>query len=491
MNLPNQTGKKLRFVIIGSGMAGILAAIKLQEKGRHDVVIYEKADRIGGTWRENNYPGLTCDVPAHAYTYSFAPNPEWSAYFATGSEIQSYFESVVKRFNLEPLIQFNQEVTSCIYDGRYWQLETRSGLRDRADVVISATGVLHHPKIADIPGLETFSGPKMHSARWNHAIPLQGKRVAVIGSGSTGVQLVSGMAGVAQQVTHIVRSPQWIMPVPNDPYTEEQRAAFRANPKLIDGIRYDQEYLSRVRRFTDAISDKDSEQIHEIEALVLQNLEQSIADPVLREKLRPQYRAACKRLIYSSNYYAMVQRPDVSVVVGHIERIEPNGVRMKDGTLCEADILALATGFHADRFMRPMKLRGRNGADIDIFWSRNPSAYLGVTMPGFPNYFIFNGPTGPVGNMSLIDIAERQWAYMASLLEPIENGRCHAVDLKIEVMNDYNQRRLAAAKRTIFASGCQSWYLDNDGVPASWPWNYEAFAEQTAAARLEEYDLID
>lgn len=479
--------KSLRIVVIGAGMAGILAATRLLEAGKHEFVVYEKADRVGGTWRENTYPGLTCDVPAHAYTYSFAPNPEWSSYLSPGAEIQRYFESVAEKYALDKFMQFGQEVTRCEWKNGRWELETAKGLKDTADVVIAATGVLHHPSTPDIPGLDTFAGACFHSAQWDHSVALDGKRVGIIGSGSTGVQIVSALAGRASKVIHIQRTPQWIMPTPNDPYTEEQKAAFRANPALIDEIRYNEAYTSAVRRFTEAIIDPDSSQMHEIEAIVQKNLEDSIKDPVLREKLRPNYRAACKRLIYSSDYYEKVQRPDVEVAIGGIKQIEPNGVRMADGSLQEVDVLVLATGFHADRFVRPMRLIGRDGADIDSRWSPSPSAYLGITVPGFPNFFMINGPTGPVGNFSLIDIAERQWGYIEHLLAALESGEARSVELKEDTLRAYDERRIAAARKTIFGSGCNSWYLDATGVPASWPWSYDAFAEQTAKPRDEDY----
>lgn len=491
MNSSKTPSKKLRIVVIGAGMAGVLAAIRLHQAGQHEVVVYEKADRIGGTWRENTYPGLTCDVPAHAYTYSFAPNPDWSSFFAPGAEIQRYFEDVTRTQNITSLIRFNQEVSSCIYRNHRWYLETAGGLKDEADVVIAATGVLHHFSMPNIPGLDTFNGPKIHSAAWDHSVELDGKRVGIIGSGSTGVQIVSALAGRASKVFHIQRTPQWIMPVPNEAYTDEQRAAFRKDPALIDQIRYSEEYLGNVHRFTEAILDQNSPEIREIEDIVRNNLEQSIKDPVLREKLRPNYRAACKRLIYSPDYYVKIQRPDVEAVVGQIDRIEPTGVRMQDGSLKEVDVLALATGFRADRFVRPMKVQGRDGADLDTFWAKNPTAYLGIAMPGFPNFFMLNGPTGPVGNFSLIDIAERQWAYVTGLIDNLACGHARALDLKPEVMSDYNVRRISAAKKTIFGSGCTSWYLDADGIPASWPWSYEAFAQQTSAPQLHEFEHVN
>ena len=490
MNTAKTSPQSLRIVVIGAGMAGILAAVRLRKAGKHQVVVYEKANRVGGTWRENTYPGLTCDVPAHAYTYSFAPNAEWSSYLSPGPEIQRYFESVAEQYALDKVIQFGQEVTRCeLKDGR-WQLETASGLKDSADVVIAATGVLHHPSTPDLPGLDSFAGPYFHSAQWDHSVALDGKRIGIIGCGSTGVQIVSALAGRASKLIHIQRTPQWIMPTPNTPYTEEQKAAFRANPALIDEIRYDEAYTTAVNRFTEAIIDQDSPQIHEIEAVCRRNLEDNVKDPVLREKLRPNYLAACKRLIYSSDYYEKVQRPDVEVAIGPIQQIEPQGVRMADGSLQEVDILVLATGFHADRFVRPMRCIGLNGADLDALWSPAPSAYLGITVPGFPNFFMLNGPTGPVGNFSLIDIAERQWNYIAHLLAEIESGKCRMVGLKEEAMQAYDVRRIAAARNTVFGSGCTSWYLDATGVPSSWPWSYDAFAEQTSKPKSEDYEYV-
>jgi cation diffusion facilitator CzcD-associated flavoprotein CzcO len=489
MDKPKSSSRQLRIAVIGAGMAGILAAIRLKEGGRHQVVVYEKAARIGGTWRENTYPGLNCDVPAHAYTYSFAPNAEWSSFLAPGAEIQKYFEGVVDRHGVRELIRFDSEIKSCVWTDGRWHIETVNGHKDQADVVIAATGVLHHINQPRIPGLETFAGKAFHTARWDHAVPLDGRRVGIIGNGSTGVQLVSALAGRAARVTHIQRTPQWIMPMPNEPYTDEQRAAFRADAKLIDEIRYGEWYMGLVRRFTDAVADPTTPAMAEIEAIVLDNLERSVADPVLKEKLRPSYRAACKRLIYSPDYYQKVQRDDVDVVVGGIERIEPAGVRMQDGTLIELDVLALATGFDASRYIRPAVVKGRDGADLDAAWGGSPSAYLGISVPEFPNFFMLNGPTGPVGNFSLIDIAERQWGYMTQLLAELESGRAREISVSASTLDGYDRRRIAAARTSVFGSGCQSWYLDATGVPASWPWNYDAFADATATARLDEYEI--
>ncbi len=478
-----------RVVVMGAGMAGLLCAIKLREAGYGNVVIYEKADRIGGTWRENTYPGLTCDVPSHAYTYSFAPNPDWSRHLPPGEEIFGYFADIVRKYELEPLIRFNQEVTQCRFENGRWHIETKAGLKDTADFVIAATGVLHHPSYPDIRGLEDFKGTMFHSARWDHSVPLDGRRIGVIGNGSTGVQIISALAGRAAKLSHFQRTAQWIMKVENPFFTEEQKAAFRADPELLHRMQNEETYVSNVKRFTDAITDMDSDAIKQIEMATLQNLEASVHDPVLKQKLMPTYRAACKRLIYSPDYYEKIQHPNAELVAEKIEHVEAGGVRTIDGRLHELDLLVLATGFKADHFMRPMNVVGRGGIALNDAWARRPSAYLAVSIPQFPNLFMVNGPTGPVGNFSLIDIAERQVGYILQLMDQVRSGHCNQISATPAAMADYDTRRIAAAKRTIFGSGCRSWYLDAEGVPATWPWSYDSFAEAMSKPRLDDYDL--
>jgi cation diffusion facilitator CzcD-associated flavoprotein CzcO len=490
MSESKAAGRALRFVIIGAGMAGILAAIKLREAGHDDVVIYEKADRIGGTWRDNSYPGLTCDVPSHSYTYSFAPNPEWTQYLPPGQEVFGYFAGVAERYGIGEMVRFNQEIVSCVFaDGR-WHLMTKGGVEDTADVVIAATGVLHHPSYPNIPGLDDFKGAIFHSSRWDHDVPLDGRRVGVIGNGSTGVQIVSALAGRASKLSQFQRTAQWVMKVENGFYTEAQKAAFRSDPELLRRMQCDETYMANVKRFTDAISDANSPEIAQVEAFVLANLEDSVHDPVLKEKLRPTYRAACKRLIYSPDYYEKIQHPDVALVTEAIERIEAGGIRTIDGRLHELDVLVLATGFRADQFMRPMNIVGRGGVKLNDYWAKRPCAYLAISMPEFPNLFMINGPTGPVGNFSLIDIAERQVAYIGQLIAELNQGRCREISVTQTAMDDYEVRRIAAAKGTIFGSGCKSWYLDAEGVPASWPWSYDAFAQAMATPDLSAYARV-
>ncbi|GAB3270341.1 flavin-containing monooxygenase [Parahaliea aestuarii] len=479
----------LRVVVLGAGMAGILAGIKLLERGYRDINIYEKADRVGGTWRENTYPGLTCDVPSHHYTYSFERNPDWTRHLPPGAEIQGYFERTTEKYGLNEVIRFNEEASSAEWrDGR-WHLGFHSGREDVADVLIAATGVLHKPRFPDIKGADSFEGHLFHSARWDHSVPLEGKRIGVIGNGSTGVQIISALAGKVAKLEHYQRTAQWIMPVENGYFSEEERAAFR-DPAVLEEVMDVKGYMEAVEQYTQAITDSDSPGSQHMAAACLQNLEESVTDPELRERLRPDHAPLCKRLIFSPDYYQAIQHPDSELVDSGIECIEPEGIRTRDGQLHELDIIVFATGFHPDCFMRPMAISGRNGASLDKLWQERPLAYLAVSMPDFPNLFMLNGPSGPVGNFSLIDIAENQWGYIEQLMERIRSGECPEIAPTMQAMQDYEAARVEAAKQTVwFKGGCNSWYLDKDGIPSSWPWNYQRFVQEMAAPKWEAFGL--
>ena len=482
--------RKLRVIVMGAGMAGVLCGIRLLQAGI-DCVIYEKADRVGGTWRENTYPGLTCDVPSHAYTYSFEPNPDWTHMLPPGAEIQEYFERTTRKYGVDRIIRFNQEVSACEYrDGR-WHMRTKSGLEDTGDIVIAATGVLHHLNLPQIEGLASFGGACFHTARWDHSVPLDGRRVGVVGNGSTGVQIVSALAGRVAKICHFQRTAQWIMPTENAPFSEEYRAALRNDPARLRELQINPtpDYTLNVERFNNALVDAKSSGIDEIEMYCRQNLEHGVQDPVLRERLRPNYRANCKRLVYSPDYYRAIQHPHSRLVTEGIERVEPAGVRTRDGTLHELDVLALATGFNAGMFMRPMSIVGRDGITLEQFWHDRPKAYMAIAMPDFPNFFMLNGPNAPVGNFSLIDIAEQQLHYIWAFIDKLRTGECREIEPTPEAMQRFEVERIAAARYTVFGAGCKSWYLDAEGVPATWPWTRTRFCEEMKAPKLEAYRL--
>jgi cation diffusion facilitator CzcD-associated flavoprotein CzcO len=484
----NSNGSDLRFIIIGAGMAGVLSAIKLQEAGFENFSIYEKNDRLGGTWQINEYPGLSCDVPSHLYSYSFAPNPDWSRRFSPGREIQSYFENVARRYGVDELIQYGMEITRCEFSSGRWKIETADGSTDEADFVIAATGVLHHPAYPDIKGLDNFEGALFHSARWDHEVSLAGKRVGIIGTGSTAIQMVTALVGEVSELSLFQRTAQWVMTQENPVYSEEEQAAFREHPETMSKLRAEIARLFTVT-FANAVVDAKSPQLAALHDMCVANLNDSVTDPELREKLRPDYRAGCKRLVLSQDFYDAIQRPNAKLVTEPIEAVEQSGIRTTDGKLHQLDVLVLATGFRIDRFMRPMNVVGRGGVALEEVWKDGPHAYMAISIPEFPNLFMLNGPNGPVGNFSLIDVAEMQFSYIMQLVEQVRSGACREVSVSHQAMEHFDAERKEAAKKTIWMSGCNSWYLDAHGVPAVWPWTFDRLQEELAAPRLDDYEL--
>ncbi len=460
--------------------------MKLAEAGETDVTVYEKADRPGGTWRENTYPGLACDVPSHLYSYSFALDPGWSHRYSPGPEIQSYFERIAAEHHLEERTRFGDEVTRCEYaDGR-WRLSTASGHHDEVDVVLAATGVLHHPNIPDLPGLDDFGGAAFHSSRWDHRVALDDARVGVIGTGSTAVQIVGAIVDQVRHLTLFQRTAQWIMPQENPAYTDEERSAFRDDPAQLRGLH--DELCQQFDVFANAVVNAESPEMQLVERLCRAHLEETVRDPTLRERLRPNYRAACKRLVVSPNFYEAIQRPNAELVTDPIERIDATGVRTRDGAHHDLDVLVLATGFQAHAFMRPMEVIGRDGHTLADEWRQRPTAYLSIGIPHFPNFFMLNGPNGPVGNFSLIEVAELQFGYIRQLVERLHAGECREISPTEEATAAFEAARTEAAKGTIWMTGCRSWYLDDRGVPAVWPFPFDRFRAEMRAPKLEAYD---
>lgn len=476
--------RDLRVAVIGAGMAGIASVIKLREAGIDDVTVFEKAHDVGGTWRENTYPGIACDVPSHLYSYSFAANADWTHTFSPGDEIQAYFQGVARDQGVYERTRFGEEVVSLDYDGGRWALATARGHRDEFDVVIAATGVLHHPNVPDLPGLGSFAGATFHSARWDHDVPVDGRRVGVIGTGSSAVQITGALVDRVAHLDLFQRTPQWIMPVDNTPYDEAQRRAFRDDPALMRRAR-DGLGQAFADHFANAVIAADSPAMAIIEEACRAHLD-TVADPVLREKLRPDYRAGCKRLVASGVFYDAIQRPNASLVTERIERIEAGGARTVDGELHALDVLVLATGFRSDRFLRPIQVRGRDGVCLDEVWAERPSAHVALAVPGFPNLFLLNGPNGPVGNFSLIDVAELQLDYTIQLLDLLRDG-AESVEPTVEAAEAFETARVEATKGTVWVTGCRSWYLDDRGIPAAWPWSIDHFREVMQAPDLTQY----
>lgn len=482
--------RKLRIAVIGGGASGIMAAIKLREIGQTDIQVFERAAEIGGTWRDNRYPGIACDVPSHLYRYSFAPNPDWTRVCASGSEILEYLRRVYDDFDIQRHMVFNAEVEAATYDKGTWTLETTVGIRGPFDVVITAMGILRHPTMPDIEGLDSFEGIGFHTAHWREDVDLAGKRVGIIGTGSTATQIISTIVARTGRLSVFQRTPQWIMPLPNTPIPEEEKERVRRDPVLMQK-RYDDLADDFNNKWAAAIVGQLPRVYAHIERTCQVNLEESVRDPVLREKLRPDYKVGCKRLIMSDSFYEAIQHPNADLMTESIMRIEPKGVRTADGRLHELDVLILATGYNAHATFEPMRITGRGGLTIEEAWKDASEAYLAVAIPGFPNFFMIGGPNSPIGNFSFLMTAERQCGYAIRMIQHMLVAGVKAVAPKPEATREFNEAIRKQMGSTIWSTGCRSWYMDKNGNIASWPWTFQHFEDMMGMPELEHYEQYD
>jgi cation diffusion facilitator CzcD-associated flavoprotein CzcO len=471
-----------RVVIVGAGIGGVLMGIKLRERGFRDFVILEKAQTLGGTWRDNRYPGLACDVPAHLYVYSFAPNPAWKRRYAKGPEIWRYFNKVARRYGVLPHIRFGQEAASAEFDGAAWRVRTKGGEVYEADIVVGAAGRLHHPKLPDIPGAESFAGLAFHSARWDDKARLDGRRLGVIGTGSTAVQLVSAVADEVAELKLFQRTPQWVLPVEDTPIPWWKRLAFRIWPASARA------YHKQLERETDVrvAAILDNGEARAARDQICFDALNAVRDPELKAKLTPNYAVGCKRMVISGTFYGAVQKPSVHVVTEGIDHIEPKGVVTADGKLHELDVLVYATGFDAHAYIRPMQVTGEDGVTLDEVWRDLPLTYRSVAIPHMPNFFLINGPYSPGGSASVCSIIETHVAYLMQLVERIVE-RDVLITAREDVAKAWLEDVREKASKSIWATGgCKSWYLDKTGVPA-----YDPVTLPQLRASLAEPDLAD
>ena len=483
-----RVARRLRIIIIGGGISGIGMGVKLLRSGFDDVTLYEKAASIGGTWRDNTYPGIACDVPSHLYRFTFHPNPSWSQMFAPGREIRAYLERVTGKFNLGRRIQFNKEIIKATYTDGRWQLETRDGERITCDVLISATGVLHVPKYPDIPGFDVFAGQAFHSARWDHSVELRGKRVGIIGNGSSSTQIVSTIVAQVAKLSVFQRTPQWVLPIPNEQYSVWRRLLWRVRPSLTAEL-YESLLQYSYAGFGVAVVG-DEEELKKLRAGCEAYLA-SVKDPELRRKLTPTYEVACKRLVFSTKIYDALQHPNCELVTAPIARAESAGIRTADGRLHECEVLILATGFQAHVFCRSIALRGERGLSLDEAWSKGAESFEAVGLAGFPNFFMVGGPFSTVGNLSFITCAELEADYIVKLLKTLVHENAKAIVPTTGAQQRFMTDVRASGRRTVWESGCDSWYLDEHGHVAIWTKTPEEFvAMMTTGPRADDYRLI-
>ncbi|MEV0334906.1 NAD(P)/FAD-dependent oxidoreductase [Nocardia sp. NPDC050717] len=471
-------------IIIGAGVAGIAAAVTFKKAGFEDFVILEKGSDVGGVWFWNRYPGLTCDVPSQLYQFGFAPKPDWSRVWATGPEIQRYHAKVVDEFGLRAHLRLDSEVTDAVFEDDRWQVTVADGTRLSADFVIAATGVLHHPFTPDLPGLDSFEGTVVHTARWDDALVTAGRRVAVIGSGSTGVQVVSALQPEAARLLQFTRTPQWVLWAPMGLRRSALVAkALAASPALHDRVYAAALWASGILA---DVALRPTWRRRAVQELARWSLRVQVRDKALRESLTPGYQPLCKRQVLSGSYYRAIQADNAGLVTDAITEITPAGIRTADGREHAVDVIVFATGFHPHNYMRPMNLRGRDGLTIDQAWAKGPRAYRMSAIPGFPNLFTVLGPNSPTGSISLQYSAELTARYITRWLRRFAAGEFDTVEVTEEATTRFTDAVTEAMGPTVWNTGCNSWYFTEQNTIDLWP-----FDRATMTALLTEPDDND
>ena len=469
--------------IVGSGFGGLGTAIQLAKAGFHDYLVFERASEVGGVWRDNTYPGCACDVESHLYSFSFARNPKWTRSFSPASEIKAYLQSCAERFGVVPKILFDHEITAATWseDARHWLLETGRGIFT-ADILVGAVGALSEASIPDLPGLPTFEGPAFHSAQWNHDVDLNGKKVAVIGTGASAIQFVPHVQKQAAKLSVFQRTAPWVVPRrdhaigPVD--SNLAQWLLRARIYALRELTALAFFEPRVARLTQKLAEK--------------HLEKRVKNPDLRRRLTPDYTMGCKRILLSDDYLPAMTQDNVDLVTDPIAEIRPNGVLTKDGVLHEAEVLIFGTGFQVQRFPFAEKVLGREGKTLAETWKNGMSAHLGTTVAGFPNLFLLQGPNTGLGHTSVITMIEAQIEHIVNAAKYMRSFSITSVEPTREAQASFVAEVDRKMKGTVWTSGgCQSWYLDRNGRNSTlWPGFTFTFMRRVKAFHPEEFVLV-
>ncbi|HZR34683.1 MAG TPA: NAD(P)/FAD-dependent oxidoreductase [Nevskia sp.] len=466
-----QPQQDVRIAIVGTGFAGLGMAVRLKQAGMEDFLILEKAGEVGGTWRDNHYPGCACDVQSHLYSFSFAPNPGWSRMFSPQPEIWSYLRKVADDHGLRPHIRFNSEVTAARWDEKagQWQVSLGNGETVNARVLISGMGGLSRPAYpVGVKGLDKFKGKTFHSQDWDHAYDLNGKRVAVIGTGASAIQFVPQIQKQVERLDLYQRTPPWILPKPDRDVSGFERKLFRLLPvtqKLFRGAIYAM-METRVLGFT-----VNPRIMNLVKRLAIRHIRHHIKDPELRTKVTPDYMVGCKRVLISNDYYPALAQPNVDVITSGIREVRADSVVDMAGVERKVDAIIFGTGFQATDPMPRGVLFGRDGQDIVDLWKDGPEAYKGTTVAGFPNLFMIVGPNTGLGHNSMVYMIESQVNYVMDALRQMDQRGLRSVDVRPEVQAAYNRRIQGQLSHAVWsAGGCKSWYLHPSGKNTSlWP----------------------
>ena len=469
-----------RIVIVGAGFGGIAVAALLRRAGFADVTVLEKADRVGGVWRDNTYPGCACDIPAPLYSYSFAPNPDWSRRFPPRSEILAYLERCVADFGLTDAIRLGVAVTGARWTDSHWQITCADGTSMVADMLIPAMGQLSRPAIPDLPGAGTFAGPRLHTSRWNPDLDVAGRRVGVIGTGASAVQLVPAIAGTAAHVTVFQRTPPWLLPKPDRRYGAIRRALFRRVPAAAR--------LSRAGIWALTVLTGRALLGGRIARRAVggaARVQLRLQGRGLRAAITPDYALGCKRIVFSHDWLPALRRPDVTLTTAAMADVNPAGVRTADGVQHDCDILVYGTGFRATEFLAPLRVNGVGGARLGDVWAGGAHAYLGLAVAGFPNMFLMYGPNTNTGNTSVIYFHESQARYIVQAARLVAAGR--VLDVRPEVATAYDAEMQTRLAGSVWV-GCDSWYRTSGGrVVTNWPGSAVEYRRRTARLDLADY----
>lgn len=476
-------------LIVGSGFAGLGTAVKLDEAGRRDFLVLEKGDSLGGTWRDNVYPGCACDVESHLYSFSFFPNPDWTRTFARQPEIRAYLEATADRYRLRDRIRFGVHVVGAEWDGVAWDVHTSDGATLRARFVVFGTGALHDPAVPEIEGLDRFSGKAFHSAQWDHSVDLTGKRVAVIGTGASAIQFVPAIAPSVAHLTLFQRTAPWVLPKPDRPIPPSRRTMFRRFP-VLQRLQRLSLYWRHEALVAGFLHPRIMKAVQRGAGLYLRRV--FAGDPDLRRTVTPDFTMGCKRILMSNDYYPALRRDNVAVETTGISRITETGVVTADGVEHPADVIVFGTGFAVAEGLATMAITGRDGAKLADAWASGPEALLGTTVAGFPNLFTVVGPNTGLGHSSIVFMVESQVNAVLDAMRTVDRHHAVAIDTRPEAQAAYNaelQERLAKA---VWATGgCASWYLDAHGRNRTlWPGYTFTFRRRTRRLDPAKYELI-
>lgn len=460
----------------------------LRRAGYDDVTVFERGERVGGVWNHNTYPGAACDVPSHLYEFSFEPNARWSRRYAPQAEIQAYLEDVARRNGVLEQIRTNTEVTGARWDAERdkWVLQTSAGAHE-ADILLTACGQLSVPKMPSITGLESFAGPAFHTARWRHDVELAGRRVAVIGTGCSAVQTVPAIQPLVELLDVYQRSPGWTIPKMDFAYPPRAQRLFERFPAL---QRLDRMAVFAFMELGAAAMTNQRWLLKPFRALARRQIEQAIEDPVLRARVTPQDEIGCKRLMLTDEWYPTLRKPNVELITDPIAEITPSGIRLEDGSERPADVLVLATGFRSHGFVAPMEVVGAGGRTLAEEWAEVPHAYLGMSVPGFPNMFLLYGPNTNGGTGSVIYTIEAGVNHVIAALGQLERARARRIEVRRAASEAFNRQLRTTLAGTVWHTGCTSWYVDQNGNdPSQWPWLWSTYRRRTARIEPGAYAL--